>query len=179
MSLNRHLNITGAVVLFLLFGTSPARGGEVRLIQLISPRLARQFLETVEWSRYEATQINIAEEPAWEDPAIVLDLKGDGLRAVFPNDNFLSLGRFLLGDISNPRPVAGDVCSATLDLLERNLVHVYRIRLGGAEGPDRAIVLTPYTIRAFTLGPTIRIKLDDNGLQVREGDLTDGGVDIK
>ena len=173
---HRHLTLIGAVAVALLLGaTQVVAAGEVSLVQLLSPRLARQFLETVECNRYEATQINIAEEPAWEDPAIILDLKGDGLTVVFPNDTFLSLGRTLLGDIADPRPVTGDVCKATLDLLERDLVQVYRIRLRGSEGPDRAIILTPYTIRAFTLGSTVRIKLDDNGLQKREGDLTDGG----
>ena len=173
---HRHLTLIGAVAVALLLGATQAGvAGEVHLVQLLSPRLAKQFLETVEWHRYEATQINIAEEPAWEDPAIVLDLKGDDLTVVFPNDTFLSLGRFLLGDIADPRPLTGDVCKATLDLLERDLVQVYRIRLGDSEGPDRAIILTPYTIRAFKLGSTIRIKLDDHGLQMREGDLTGGG----
>ncbi|MDV2502885.1 MAG: hypothetical protein RX318_02905 [bacterium] len=172
---HRYLPLIGAAAMALLLGsTQVVAGGEVHLVQLLSPRLAKQFLETVEWRRYEATQINIAEEPAWEDPAIVLDLKGDDLTVVFPNDTFLSLGRWLLGDIADPRPVEGNIRQAALDLLERDLVHVYRIRLRGSEGPDRAIILTPYTIRASTMGSTIRIKLDDNGLQMREGDLTNG-----
>ncbi|MFQ5893853.1 MAG: hypothetical protein ACE5H5_06025, partial [Nitrospinota bacterium] len=100
--------------------------------------------------------------------------KDDSWMVEFPNDEFLDLGRFLLGDIANPRPVTGDIKRAALDLLERDRVHVYRIRIGGSAGPDRAVVLTPYTIRAFTLDHTIRIKLDDNGLQTREGELTDG-----
>lgn len=165
-----------AITMTLLLGASPAgASGQVQLIQLLSPRVAKQFLKTVAWQRYEATQINIAEEPAWEDPAIYLDLKGDQWTVEFPNDNFLSLHRFFLGDIANPRPVKGDVKKAALDLLERDLVYVFRVRIGGAEDSDQAIILTPYTIRAFTLGNTIRIKLDDNALQTREGDLTDGG----
>jgi hypothetical protein len=158
------------VGLALLLGAIEASAaGEVRLVQLLSPRLARQFLETVEWQNYEATQINIAEEPAWEDPAIFLDLKGDTWTVSFPNDNFLSLSRFFLGDIAEPRPVGGDIRRAALDLLDRNLVHVYRVNLEGSKGPDAAVVLTPYSIRAFTLGSTIRVKLDDQGLHDREG----------
>jgi len=167
--------VLGALALFVLVLLPTDALGQVQLIQLLSPRVAKQFLKTVAWQRYEATQINIAEEPAWEDPAIYLDLKGDQWTVEFPNDNFLSLHRFFLGDIANPRPIKGDVKKAALDLLERDLVYVFRVRIGGAEDSDQAIILTPYTIRAFTLGNTIRIKLDDNGLQTREGDLTDGG----
>ncbi len=157
------------ITMSLLLGAFPAgASGQVRVIQLLSPRVAKQFLKTVAWQRYEATQINIAEEPAWEDPAIYLDLKGDQWTVEFPNDNFLSLHRFFLGDIANPRPVKGDVKKAALDLLERDLVYVFRIRVGEAEGLDRAIILTPYTIRALTFGNTIRIKLNDNGLKTRE-----------
>ncbi len=164
------------ITMSLLLGASPAgASGQVRVIQLLSPRVAKQFLKTVEWQRYEATQINIAEEPAWEDPAIYLDLKGDAWTVEFPNDRFLSLHRFFLGDIANPRAVKGDVKKVALDLLERDLVYVFRVRLGGSEGPDQAIIMTPYTIRAATFVNTIRIKLDDNGLQTREGDITDGG----
>ena len=160
----------------LLLGASPAgANGQVRVIQLLSPRVAKQFMMTVAWQRYEATQINIAEEPAWEDPAIYLNLKGDQWAVEFPNDKFLSLTRFFLGDIADPRPVKGDIKKAALDLLERDLVHVFRVRLGKSEGPDQAIILTPYTIQAATFVNTIRIKLDDNGLQTREGDITDGG----
>jgi len=162
----------------LLLGASPAgANGQVRVIQLLSPRVAKQFLKTVAWQRYEATQINIAEEAAWEDPAIYLDLKGDQWAVEFPNDNFLSLTRFFLGDIADPRPVKDDIKKAALDLLERDLVYVFRVRLGESEGPDRAIILTPYTIQVFTLGDTIRIKLDDHGLNTREGDLTGSGGD--
>lgn len=119
---HRRLLLIGAVGLALLLGATQAdAAGEVRLVQLLSPRLARQFLETVEWHRYGATQINIAEEPAWEDPAIYFDLKGDAWTVSFPNDNFLSLSRFFLGDIADPRPVGGDIRHAALDLLERNL----------------------------------------------------------
>ena len=160
----------------LLLGASPAgANGQVRVIQLLSPRVAKQFLKTVAWQRYEATQINIAEEPAWEDPAIYLDLKGDQWAVEFPNDNFLSPTRFFLGDIADPRPVKGDIKKAALDLLERDLVYVFRVRLGESEGPDQVIILTPYTIQAFTFGDTIRIKLDDHGLNTREGDLTGVG----
>ena len=175
----KRLTLTGAVAMVLLLGATQAgAAGEVRLVQLLSPRVARQFLETVEWHRYEATQINIAEEPAWEDPAIVLDLKGDGLTVSFLNDDFLSLSRFFLGDIADPRPVRGDIRQASLELLERDLVHVYRVSFVKSAGPDAAIVLTPYTIRAFTQGPTIRIKLDDNGLHAREdGDVDRGPLD--
>ncbi len=160
----------------LLLGASPAgANGQFRVIQLLSPRVAKQFLKTVAWQRYEATQINIAEEAAWEDPAIYLDLKGDQWAVEFPNDNFLSLTRFFLGDIADPRPVKGNIKKAALDLLERDLVYVFRVRIGGAEDSDQAIILTPYTIQAFTFGDTIRIKLDDHGLNTREGDLTGVG----
>ncbi|MCH7921764.1 MAG: hypothetical protein IH975_01865 [Nitrospinae bacterium] len=175
MRASRFLIISAAVGVALLLGASPAdASGQVRLTQLLSPRVAKEFLMTVDWGRYEATQINIAEDTAWEDPAIYLDLKGDAWTVEFPNDRFLSLTRFFLGDIANPRPVKVDIKKAALELLERDLVHVFRVRLGKPEGPDQAIILTPYTIQAFTLGDTIRIKLDDNGLQTREGDLTGG-----
>ena len=175
MGSRRFLTISAAVAAALLFGVSIAgASGQVRLTQLLSPRVAKQFLKTVEWRRYEATQINIAEDTAWEDPAIYLDLKGDAWTVEFPNDRFLSLTRFFLGDIANPRPVKGDVKKAALELLERDLVYVFRVRLRESEGSDQAIILTPYTIQAFTLGDTIRIKLDDHGLNTREGDLTDG-----
>ena len=171
----RFLTASAAFGLALLLGVSMAgASGQARLTQLLSPRVAKQFLKTVDWKSYEATQINIAEDTAWEDPAIYLDLKGDAWTVEFPNDRFLSLTRFFLGDIANPRPVKVDIKKAALDLLERDLVHVFRVRLGKPEGPDQAIILTPYTIQAFTLGDTIRIKLDDNGLQTREGDLTGG-----
>lgn len=175
MGSRRFLTISAAVGAALLLAVSLAgASGQVRLTQLLSPRVAKEFLMTVDWGRYEATQINIAEDTAWEDPAIYLDLKGDAWTVEFPNDRFLSLTRFFLGDIADPRPVKVDIKKAALDLLERDLVHVFRVRLGKPEGPDQAIILTPYTIQAFTLGDTIRIKLDDNGLQTREGDLTGG-----
>ncbi len=163
------------ITMSLLLGAFPAgASGQVRVIQLLSPRVAKQFLKTVAWQRYEATQINIAEDTAWEDPAIYLDLKGDAWTVEFPNDRFLSRTRFFLGDIADPRPVKGDLQKAALKLLERDLVYVFRVRLGKSEGPDQAIILTPYTIQAATFVNTIRIKLDDNGLQTREGDITDG-----
>ena len=157
------------VILGLLLVILPAGAlGQVQLIQLLSPRVAKQFLKTVDWKRYEATQINIAEEPSWEDPAIVLDLKGDAWKVEFPNDTFISLDRQFFGDIANPRSVEGSVRTAALTLLERNLVHVYRVRIGEANAPDRAIVLTPYNVRASVFDTTIRIRLNDWGLQVRE-----------
>lgn len=168
--------LAAAVSLPLLGGRAFA-GEALRLRQLISPRVARDFLMTVDWSRYQATQINIAESPAWEDTAIFLDLKGDEWTTIFPNDEFLSLTRRLLGDIANPRPVEGDVRKAALDLLERDLVNVYRVQIGGGETPDRVIVLTPYSIKALVIDHTIKLALDDNGLQTREGDLTDGDDD--
>jgi hypothetical protein len=175
MGSRRFLTISAAVGAALLLGASLAgASGKARLTQLLSPRVAKEFLMTVDWGRYEATQINIAEDTAWEDPAIYLDLKGDAWTVEFPNDRFLSRTRFLLGDIADPRPVKGDLQKAALKLLERDLVYVFRLRLGNSDGPDQAIILTPYTIHAFTLGDTIRIKLDDNGLQTREGDLTGG-----
>ncbi len=178
MGSRRVLAISAAVGAALLLGASLASAsGQARLTQLLSPRVAKEFLMTVDWGRYEATQINIAEDTAWEDPAIYLDLKGDQWAVEFPNDNFLSLTRFFLGDIADPRPVKGDIKKAALDLLERDLVYVFRVRIGGAEDSDQAIILTPYTIRAFTLGDTIRIKLDDHGLNTREGDLTGSGGD--
>ncbi len=179
MRIRRWMAAGTAVAVALLIGVSAATAGRtLRLHQLISPRAAKEFLETVDWKKYEATQINIAEEPAWEDPAIYLDLKEDEWTVEFPNDEFLSHSRRLLGDIANPRPVKGDVNKAALDLLERDLVYVYRVQIGDSHFPDRAIVLTPYTIKALTIGNVIKIKLDDNGMQTREGDFTDGGIDL-
>jgi hypothetical protein len=168
-----------AATISILMGVSTASAGEtLRINQLISSRVAKQFLETVDWEKYGATQINIAEEPAWEDPAIYLDLKEDDWTVEFPNDEFISHTRRLLGDIANPRAVEDDVRVAAMHLLERDLVHVYRLQMGDPDFPDRAIVLTPYTIKASTFGKVIRVKLDDNGLNTREGDLTDGGIDL-
>ena len=62
--------------------------------------------------------------------------------------------------------------------MERDLVHVFWVQIGDSDFPDRAIVLTPYTIKALTIGNVIKIKLDDNGMQTREGDFTDGGIDL-
>ena len=178
MGSRRFLTISAAVGAALLLAVSLAgASGQARLTQLLSPRVAKEFLMTVDWGRYKATQINIAEDTAWEDPAIYLDLKGDAWTVEFPNDRFLSRTRFFLGDIADPRPVKGDIKKAALDLLERDLVYVFRVRLGESEGPDQVIILTPYTIQAFTFGDTIRIKLDDHGLNTREGDLTGSGGD--
>lgn len=169
MRMNLRIAFHGALIAALLLGASPPEAsGQVRVIKLLSPRVARQFLETVAWERYRATRINIAEEPAWEDPALIFDLKNDAWTVVFPNDTFISLDRQYFGDIANPRPVEGDIRAAALALLERDLVHVYRVRFGGPHSPDRAIVLTPYTIRATTFDATIRIRLDGWGLEVRE-----------
>jgi hypothetical protein len=174
-----RLTALGAAALAFTLGiSSTASGDALRLDQVISSRVARGFLETVDWDKYEATQINIAEAPAWEDPAVYLDLKEDEWTVEFPNDEFLSHTRRLLGDIADPRPIEGDVQKTAMELLERDLVHVYRVQIGGPDLPDRAIVLTPYTIKALTIGEVIKIKLDDNGLQTREGDLTDGGIDL-
>lgn len=181
MSARRLRAVVASLAVAFALGAlgAPAASAEpLRLSQLLSARVARGFLETVEWDMYQATRINIAEEPSWEDPAIYLDLKGDEWTVEFPNDEFLSHTRRLLGDIAEPRPVEGDVKKAAQELLERDLVHVYRVRIGAPELPDRAIVLTPYTIKALTIGDTIKIKLDDDGLQTREGDLTDGGIDL-
>jgi hypothetical protein len=160
-----RLTALGAAALAFTLGiSSTASGDALRLDQVISSRVARG--------------LNIAEAPAWEDPAVYLDLKEDEWTVEFPNDEFLSHTRRLLGDIADPRPIEGDVQQAALELLERDLVHVYRVQIGGPNLPDRAIVLTPYTIEALTIGEVIKIKLDDNGLQTREGDLTDGGIDL-
>lgn len=167
-----------AAAAIVLACPAPSRAEALRLNQLISARVARQFMDTIEWERYEATRINIAEEDAWEDPAIFLDLKGDDWEVVFPNDEFLSQHRRLFGDIANPRPVEGDVQEAARELLDRYLVKVYRVRIGGGDSPDRAIVFTPYSIKALTIGDTIKIALDDNGLHTREGDLTDGDSEL-
>lgn len=175
MKVSRFLTFCASATVALGIAASSAFAGEaLHLVQLLSPRVAIQFLDTIDWPRYEATQINIAEEPAWEDPAIYLDLKGDTWKVIFPNNEFLSHTRRLLGDIANPRPVKGDVRKAARELLERNLVNVYRVQIGGSEHPDRAIIFTPYTIKALTIDHTIKIALDDNGLQTREGALTDG-----
>ncbi len=179
MRIGRWMAAGTAVAVALLIGASAATASRtLRLHQLISPRVAKEFLETVDWKKYEATQINIAEEPAWEDRAIYLDLKEDEWTVEFPNDEFLSHSRRLLGDIANPRPVQNDVKKSAIKLLKRDQVHVYRVQIGDADFPDRAIVLTPYTIKALTIANVIKIKLDDNGMQTREGDFTDGGIDL-
>lgn len=61
-----------------------------------------------------------------------------------------------------------DIKKAALGLLERNLVNVYRVRVGGPESLDRAIVLTPYNITASTFGDTIKLALDAFALRDRE-----------
>ncbi len=69
----------------------------------------------------------------------------------------------------------GEVHAAVEELIDRYLVKVYRVQVGDPDRPDTAIVFTPYTIKALTIGDTIKLALDDNGLQMREGDLTNGG----
>ena len=170
MGTRRFIPSFTVVGLILFLGASQAgANAQVELIQLLSPRVAKQFLGAVEWKRYEATRINIGTFEAWESPAIFLDLKGDEWKVVFPNDRFLSPGIYL-GDIANPRPVSGDLKKAALELLEHDLVLVYRVRVNGPQSRDRAIVLTPYTIKGAIFEDTIRLKLDNNALQRREQD---------
>lgn len=158
--------------LTLLLAAQPAWAGQkFEIAQIISSRVARQFLETVPFDKYEATQISVAEEKSWHDPAMYLDLKGDEWKVEFLNDRFFSRTRQHYGDLSEPEPVKGDLRKAALELLERDLVKVYQINPEGAEGgPYTAIVLSPYSINAVASGDVLRIRLSQSGLQAREGD---------
>lgn len=101
MSTRRSITLFAAVGVVLFFGTNQVDAtSHVELTQLLSPRVARQFLETVEWPRYEATQINIGTSEAWENPAIFLDLEGDKWKVKFPNNRFLHPDNFFFGDIA-------------------------------------------------------------------------------
>ncbi len=161
------------VTLSLLIGASSAGAmGRVQFLEHLSSKDATRLLQSVEWKRYKATQINIAqvnltELEGWQDSAVILDLKDDQWKVEFPKDYFLSANRFFFVDGTNQRPVEGDARSAALSLLERNHLKVYHVRLGGAESPGSAIILTPYTIQVSTIGDAIQIKLDNQGLNDR------------
>ena len=162
------------VTLSLLIGASSAGAmGRAQFLEHLSSKDATRLLESIEWNRYQMIQINIAqvnltELEGWQDSAVILDLKGDEWKVEFPKDYYLSANRFFFVDGANPRPVEGDAWVAALSLLERNRLKVYHVRLGGAESPDRAIILTPYTIRVSTIGDAIQIKLDNQGLNDRQ-----------
>ncbi len=161
----------------LLLGASQAGAmGRARFIKHLSSKDAKQLLQSLEWKRYQASQINIAkinlsESEGWQDSAVILDLKGDQWRVEFPKDYFLSANRFFYVDGSNPRPVEGDARGAILALLKRNRnrLKVYHVRLGGTESPVRAIILTPYDIQVSTHGNIIQIKLDNQDPHDRQG----------
>ena len=172
MKTSRFAALCAAVGLAVVLGTSYASAGEHFNISLIpSPRKAKQYLEVVQWERYEGTRINVAQEKAWEDTAFFFDLKGDEWKVEFPNDRFYHPTRQHYGDLADPRPMKGDLQKAALELLERDLVHVYRVwAVGGKKGPEVAIVMTPYNIKAGHNQNTIFIRLDESGLQAREGD---------
>ena len=159
-----------AVTLSLLIGASSAGAmGRVQFLEHLSSKDATRLLENIEWNRYQTIQINIAqvnltELEGWQDSAVILDLKGDEWKVEFPKDYYLSANRFFFVDGANPRPVEGDARVAALSLFERNRLKVYHVRLGGAESPGRAIILTPYTIQVSTIGDAIQIKLDNQGL---------------
>lgn len=168
---------TALGIVFLL-GSVPAHAGQdFELSLYASQRKAKQFLETTPWERYDATRINIAEEKAWEELALFLDLKGDGLKVEFPNDRFYHASRRHYGDLAEPEAVEGDVEKTALELLERNHLKVYRFSRKSSNGePDTAIILTPYTVKATLSEETVKIRLDEEGLYEREGD--DPGHDL-
>ena len=164
------------VTISLLIGASSAGAMErAQFLEHLSSKDATRLLENIEWNRYQTIQINIAqvnltELEGWQDSAVILDLKGDEWKVEFPKDYYLSANRFFFVDGANSRPVEGDARVAALSLLERNRLKVYHVRLGGAESPGRAIILTPYTIQVSTIGDAIQIKLDNQGLNDRQED---------
>ena len=161
------------VTLSLLIGASSAGAmGRAQFLEHLSSKDATRLLENIEWNRYQTIQINIAqvnltELEGWQDSAVILDLKDDQWKVEFPKDYFLSANRFFFVDGTKQRPVEGDARIAALSLLERNHLKVYHVRLGGAESPGSAIILTPYTIQVSTIGDAIQIKLDNQGLNDR------------
>lgn len=178
MKMRRLATACAALGLVLLLGSVSAYAGQDFELSLYAAQWkAKQFLETVPWDRYDATKINIAEETAWEEPALLLDLKGDDLKVEFPNDRFYHISRRHYGDLADPQPVEGDVKKTALELLERNQLKVYRFnRASSKGGPDVAIILTPYTVKATLFENTVKIRLDEEGLHDREGD--DQGHDL-
>lgn len=173
MKTHRLFVSSAALGLALVLGAAPAGAGQkVEFSQIASQWDAKDFLEGLPWERYDATKISIAEESSWHDPAMFLDLKGDPWTVEFMNDRFLSFDRRHYGDLSEPEPVKGDIKEAAMKLLERDQLKVYRVRIAGKAGggPDEAIVLTPYSINAVASGDVIRVRLDQAGLEAREGD---------
>lgn len=172
MNMRRLFASFATVGLALLLGSPSAGAGpKFQLALFASPWKAKQFLETVQWDRYQGTRINTAQETAWEDTALFFDLKGDEFDVEFPNDRFYHPSRQHYGDLADPRPLKGDLKKAALELMERDKVHVYRFMTTGDEGgPDVAIILTPYTVKATLVEKTVKIRLDEEGLQAREGD---------
>ena len=173
MKSSRTIVSLAAFGLALSLASAPAWAGpKVELTQIVSARVAKQFLETVPWDKYEATKISVAEETSWYDPAIYLDLKGDKWKIEFLNDRFLSFDRRFYGDLSDPEPVQGDLKKAATELLDRDLVRVYRLKVleESGEEADTAIILTPYTIYGVVSGDVLRLRLDQGGLEAREGD---------
>lgn len=175
MKTRRIVTTCAAAGLALMLWTASAGAGDHFKISLIpSPRVAKQYLEAVQWERYDGTRINAAQETAWEDTAFFFDLKDDEWKVEFPNDRFYHPSRFHYGDLANPRPVEGDLQKAALELLERDKVHVYRVwAVGEKKGPETAIVMTPYNIKAAHNKNTVFIRLDESGLEAREGDEPD------
>ena len=139
-------------------------GQQVKLTQLISARAAEEYLETLDWQRYEAYRALITESesgsfgrkrrdiPITDEPAIILVLKDEGWTAEF-HGHKLGFG--------GVQPMAGDVRKATLTLLKRQLSPVYRAHIGGDEYEDLAIILIPQLtrLRATTRGNTIGTKI--------------------
>lgn len=175
MKARRLAALCAAVGLASLLSTTYAAAGEhFNLVLIPSFWEAKQFLESVQWDRYEGTHINVAQETAWEDTAFFFDLKGDEWKVEFPNDRFFSRSRQHYGDLAKPREMKGDLKKAALELLEKDQVHVYRIwPKVGQDTTESVIVMSPYTVYAVHDKDTITIRLDEEGLQAREGDEPD------
>ena len=138
--------------------------GQVQLTRLLSARTAKDYLETLDWKRYEAYKALITESgggfigrrkrdiPITDEPAIILVLKDKGWTADFHGQK-LGFGK--------AQPMAGDVRKATLALLERELPSVYRAHIGGDEFEDLAVILMPQvtSLKATNAGNTIGIKV--------------------
>ncbi len=172
MKTRRLATAWAAAGLVLMLGTaSAAAEGQFQITRFSSPFKAKQFLETVDWERYDATSINIAQERGWGDKALYFDLRDDEWKVLFPNDKFLLKTRQHYGDLANPKPVKGDLQKAAFKLMGKGKMHVYRVWTGGDEGtPTAAIVVTPYTVEASHNATTILFRLDEDGLDAREGE---------
>jgi uncharacterized caspase-like protein len=138
-------------------------GRQIKVTRFLSAQLAKEYLEELEWDRYEVYRALITQSddpfstrrdeiPLTDEPALVLVLRQDPWTVVFQGQQ-LGSGKV--------QPVEGEVRDTTLTMLERHLPLAYRARVVGGDVLDLAIVLVPQPTRlkAVTRGNTIRMKV--------------------